>query len=358
MEMPLCQLAVALELPFIGLELDNYQATDVYKIFKEDWQDFDIIEDWRWFATDEFKGTMGDLLRAYRPLDETLWVAGVCQRSKWKAGHISQGERGFVFRLEVPETRGRGPIGDGDLMATSIIVSRTFVESLLQHGSGLRQVVHEAVAHAAKRITEKKGRGKMGEAAKWSADLAMGGVTWERVVDVALQAVTKYSEYHAGDRLYAVQSRDGWEMELCKSVVLLLAACIPLMKPIVNARSLHQRGHQLALAVHTVLDLCMLLTVLCLCSAAPGARAFSGKLSEATDILIKGLAQGLKAGDSVKIVDFFVDECTTSHANANHCDSGAAFWKDLATNPRILQQLNDTSLVYDTGITVFLEFRV
>ena len=288
---------------------------------------------------------MGGLLRAYKPLDEIFWAAGVCQRSDWKAGHISQGERGFLFRLEVPETRGHGPIGDGDLMATNVIVSRIIKESLLQHGSGLLPVVREAVAHAAKRLAEKKGRGKMGEAAKWSADLAMGGVTWERVVDVALQAVTNYGESEASGRLYAVQSRDGWGMELCKSVVLLLAACIPLMKPIINARSLHKRGHQLALAVHTVLDLWMLLTVLLLCSVAPGAREFSRKLEEAADICAKGLARGLKAGDGVKIVDFFVDECTISHANANHCDSGAAFFKGIGSDPSIFQPLKDASLV-------------
>ncbi|CAE7252625.1 unnamed protein product, partial [Symbiodinium pilosum] len=278
--MPLCQLAVVTNWLPIGMKLDNYDQRVVYKKF-DDWTQFQGIKELQEETADQTRAAARSLIQAYLPLEHILWKAGECQKSDWRAGE-SQGERGITFRLEVPQSRTGGLLGDGDLMATTVILGRTWRQRLLLHGSSLLSFVRAAVVRAAEL--------QKGKAVKEAADLVMGGVTWERVVDAAFALEAKVSETYSSDRLYPVQSRDGWMTGLCKTAFLLLASCNPLVKAIAHARQVRKFSHYLALAAHAAIDLWMLLTAVLLWSIATGAGALDGTVRDCMDKFIQSVA--------------------------------------------------------------------
>ena len=281
LEMPLCQLAVVTKWFEIGIQLDDYAQGEVYKKF-DDWTQFQSIKYMQDVVSDQTRDTFRALIHAYLPLNNTFWEAGECQKSDWRAS-TSQGERGINFRLEVPQSRVGGLIGDGDLMATTVILGRTFRQRLLLHGSSLLSFVRAAVVRAAEV--------KKGKAAKHAAGLLMGGVTWERVVDAAFEPNAQASESYSDGRLYPVQARDGWMMDLCKAAFLLLASCNPLVKAVAHARSVRKFSHYLALAAHTAIDLWMLLAAVLLCSGATGARALDHSVTDCMDRIIQSVTK-------------------------------------------------------------------
>ena len=277
LEMPLCQLAVATKWFAIGIKLDDYEAGEVYKKF-DDWTQFQSIKAMQDMTSEQTQATLRVLIHAFLPLEHTFWKAGECQKSDWRAS-ASQGERGMAFRLEVPQSRVGGLIGDGDLMATTVILGTTFRQRLLLHGSSLLSFVRAAVVRAAEV--------KKGKAAKHAAGLLMGGVTWERVVDTAFELSAQESESYNDGRLYPIQARDGWMMDLCKAAFLLLASCNPLVKAIAHARQVRKFSHYLALATHTAIDLWMLLAAVLLCFSATGARALDRSVTDCMDRIIQ-----------------------------------------------------------------------
>ena len=234
----------------------------------------------------------------YRTLANILWDVAQCGSSDvfWGWAPTRPPEvRSVYLTLTDPPEAGLGLPGGGNLNAFSIMLTRTVRRALLDHATGLRPLALEL-------------------AKKFGGDIAgffAGTMGWPKMVDFAW---SKLREAHGGQEsrtgIDRYQSRIALKFEVSKAGALFLASCSPLTKAITTRRSIQEKWSNVVLALHTMLDLVLLFSVMLWASVVFCAKELGDGGQNAADAIADVLATNRNFAGAVRA---FVDhKCYSS----------------------------------------------
>ena len=313
LEMPQCNTAMNVAWFPIGLELENYTDLPVFGAYPEsEWS----TEIW-WLPP--FRGklakspnrqnlqqTLGSP-RLYA-LCEQLWRGGRCDRSSWEWAEGDLSSMLFDIRLD-PRKEGLGPVGHGNLNAFKVYLGRTWRRSLIQHGGSLKGDLQ----HVAERFGSTKGK-----AVGVLAGAYVGVRDWPGLVDSIFKILAGQDGFGLLKYSWPRQDRLGWQLNLAKAAVLLISSCSPLVKAILTARKVHGIQPKILLAVHSALDISIVVLTALWSSVSHGARVLGYATQNLADNLVRLLIQE-SSFFTHTLLDFFLKRCHISNANNEAC---------------------------------------